>query len=105
MDKAKAEFSGLAAKYPKNVSVQKGYVRALLEVKDYATAQTVVTGLMKKNAKDPEVASCTPPKLFDWLSRPEGLRRRLRGTPARLRTLRAMRPNSLPRLATSRSLA
>ena len=56
LDKAKAEFSSLAAKYPKNVSVQKGYVRVLLEVKDYGTAQTVVTELMKKNAKDPEVA-------------------------------------------------
>ena len=56
LDKAKAEFSSLAAKYPKNVSVQKGYVRILLEVKDYGTAQTVVAGLMKKNAKDPEVA-------------------------------------------------
>jgi hypothetical protein len=46
----------LAAKYPKNTSVQKGYIRVLLQVKDYATAQTVVAGLMKKNAKDPEVA-------------------------------------------------
>ena len=56
MDKAKAEFSSLAAKYPKNVSVLKGYVRVLLEVKDFATAQTVVTGLMKTHPKDPEVA-------------------------------------------------
>ena len=56
LDKAKAEFSSLAAKYPKNVSVQKGYIRILLEVKDYGTAQTVVTELMKKNSKDPEVA-------------------------------------------------
>ena len=55
MDKAKAEFSSLAAKYPKNTSVQKGYVRVLLQVKDYATAKTVITGLMKKNSKDPEV--------------------------------------------------
>ena len=56
MDKAKAEFASLSAKYPKNISVQKGYIRVLLEVKDYATAQKVVTELMKKNAKDPEVA-------------------------------------------------
>ena len=56
LDKARAEFANLAAKYPSNVSVQKGYVRVLLEAKDYGTAQTVVTGLMKKNAKDPEVA-------------------------------------------------
>ncbi len=56
MDKAKTEFSSLAAKYPKNVSVLKGYVRVLLEVKDFATAQTVITGLMKTHPKDPEVA-------------------------------------------------
>ena len=55
-DKAKAEFARLTAKYPKNVSVQKGYIRVLLDVKDYATAQKVVAELMKKNAKDPEVA-------------------------------------------------
>ena len=56
MDKAKAEFSSLAAKYPKNISVKKGYIRVLLEVKDYGTAQTVVEGLMKTDGKDPEVA-------------------------------------------------
>ena len=56
LDKAKAEFASLAAKYPKNIPLQKGYIRVLLEVKDYGTAQTVVAGLMKKNAKDPEVA-------------------------------------------------
>ena len=57
MDKAKAEFASLAAKYPKNASVQKGYIRVLLQVKDYATAQTVVAGLMKNSSKDPEVAA------------------------------------------------
>jgi tetratricopeptide (TPR) repeat protein len=56
IDKAKAEFVSLAQKYPKNVSVQEGYVRVLLRLKDYATAQTVVTGLMKNNGKDPQVA-------------------------------------------------
>ena len=56
MDKAKAEFSSLAAKYPKNISVKKGYIRVLLETKDYGTAQTVVEGLMKTDGKDPEVA-------------------------------------------------
>ena len=55
-DKARAEFASLAHKYPKNVSVQEGYVRILLEVKDVTTAQSVVTELMKKNAKDPQVA-------------------------------------------------
>jgi Flp pilus assembly protein TadD len=47
----------LADYYPKNVSVQEGYVRILLQVKDYATAQNVVTELMKKNGKDPQVAA------------------------------------------------
>ncbi len=56
IDKAKSEFVSLAHKYPKNVSVQEGYVRVLLEVKDFTTAQTVVTELMKKNSKDPQVA-------------------------------------------------
>jgi tetratricopeptide (TPR) repeat protein len=57
LDKAKAEFSGLASKYPKNSSVQKGYVRVLLQLKDYAAAHTVVAGLMKNSSKDPEVAA------------------------------------------------
>ena len=56
IDKAKAEFAGLAKKYPKSLSVQEGYVRILLQVKDYATAQTVISELMKKNGKDPQVA-------------------------------------------------
>jgi tetratricopeptide (TPR) repeat protein len=55
-DKAKSEFASLAQKYPKNVSVQKGYIRVLLETRDFGTAQTVVSELMKKNSKDPEVA-------------------------------------------------
>ncbi len=57
IDKAKAEFASLAQKYPKNVSVQEGYVRSLLQAKDYSTAQTVIAGLMKSNAKDPQVAA------------------------------------------------
>lgn len=56
MDKAKAEYSNLAAKYPKNIYVQEGYLRVLLEVKDYGTAQTVIAPLMKEHPKDPEVA-------------------------------------------------
>jgi tetratricopeptide (TPR) repeat protein len=56
LDKARAEFASLAKKYPKILSVQEGYVRILLQVKDYATAQSVVTELMKKNSKDPQVA-------------------------------------------------
>jgi tetratricopeptide (TPR) repeat protein len=57
LDKAKSEYASLAQKYPKSVPVLEGYVRALLQVKDYGTAQTVVTGLMKKNGKDPQVVA------------------------------------------------
>jgi tetratricopeptide (TPR) repeat protein len=56
MDKAKAEFSRLAAKYPKDTSLQKGYIRILLQLKEYAAARTAVAGLMKKNARDSEAA-------------------------------------------------
>ncbi len=56
LDKGKAEYASLAAKYPKNIYVLKGYVRVLLEVKDYGTAQTVVAELLKEHPKDPEVA-------------------------------------------------
>jgi tetratricopeptide (TPR) repeat protein len=56
-DKAREAFSTLAAKYPKNISVQKGYVRVLLQLKDYAEARTVIASLMKGDSKDPEVAA------------------------------------------------
>lgn len=65
IDKAKTEFASLAQKYPKNLSVQEGYVRILLQVKDYATAQTVITGLMKSNGKDPQVAGLNGIVLFN----------------------------------------
>jgi tetratricopeptide (TPR) repeat protein len=65
LDKARTEFAGLAQKYPKNVSVKEGYVRVLLQVKDYATAQTVVNDLMKKNSKDPQVAVLNGIVLFN----------------------------------------
>jgi Tfp pilus assembly protein PilF len=65
MDKARTEFANLAKKYPKNVSVQEGYVRILLQVKDFATAQTVITELMKKNGKDPQVAVLNGIVLFN----------------------------------------
>ncbi len=56
IDKARAEFASLSHKYPANVSVQEGYVRILLAVRDFTTAQSVIAELMKKNAKDPQVA-------------------------------------------------
>jgi tetratricopeptide (TPR) repeat protein len=57
LDKALAEFSSLAVKFPKNASVQKGYIHVLLQVRDYATARTMVAGLMKSSPMDPEVAA------------------------------------------------
>ncbi|MDR3735799.1 MAG: tetratricopeptide repeat protein, partial [Acidobacteriaceae bacterium] len=56
LDQARAEFSGLAAKYPKNVSLLKGYARILIQVRDYAAARALISGLMKSGSKDPEVA-------------------------------------------------
>jgi tetratricopeptide (TPR) repeat protein len=56
IEKAKGEFANLSRKYSKNLNVQEGYVRILLDTKDFATAQTVIGGLMKTNGKDPQVA-------------------------------------------------
>ena len=57
MDKAKSEFSILVARYPKNVLLQKAYIRILIQLNDYTTAQTMVARLMKNSSKDPEVAA------------------------------------------------
>ncbi len=54
-DKAKGEFAAITAKYPKDLSLQEGYVRVLLQLKDRSTAQTVMAGLMKSNGTDPQV--------------------------------------------------
>ncbi len=54
LDNARTEFSNLVAKYPKNESVRKGYIRVLLEEKDYASARALVAGLMKDGSNDPE---------------------------------------------------
>jgi tetratricopeptide (TPR) repeat protein len=64
-DKARAEFASLAAKYPSNVSVQKGYARSLIQANDLDTARTVVAKLMKSNAKDPEVIALNGILLID----------------------------------------
>jgi tetratricopeptide (TPR) repeat protein len=54
--KAISESARLSSKYPKNASVQQGYLRALLEAKDYATAQKVAGGLSRANSSCPETA-------------------------------------------------
>lgn len=56
-EKAQAEFASLVSKYPKNFDLQKGYLRALLQVRDYATAQTVAKNLVKEDPSDPETAA------------------------------------------------
>jgi tetratricopeptide (TPR) repeat protein len=56
-DKAAAEFATLASSHPKDISLQKAYLRALLQEQNYTTAHDVAERLMKQNAKDPEVAA------------------------------------------------
>jgi tetratricopeptide (TPR) repeat protein len=56
-DKARTEFSTQLARHPKNTVLQKGYVRVLIQTRDYATARTLVVGLLKSNPKDPEVTA------------------------------------------------
>jgi tetratricopeptide (TPR) repeat protein len=56
-DKAAAEFASLAAAHPKDLSLQKAYLRALLQQNNYPAAQKVLDQLMKQDAKDPEIAA------------------------------------------------
>jgi tetratricopeptide (TPR) repeat protein len=56
-DKAQSEFASLVSRNPKNFDLQKGYLRALLQVRDYANAQTVAKKLMKEDPSDPETAA------------------------------------------------
>jgi tetratricopeptide (TPR) repeat protein len=55
--KAKSEFEGLITRYPKNASLQKGYIRVLIQLKNYAAANTQLAGLIRTNPNDPEVAA------------------------------------------------
>jgi predicted Zn-dependent protease len=53
--KARSEFQSEAEKYPKNLPLQEGYVRSLLETGDEATALKTITDLVKKNPKEPQI--------------------------------------------------
>ncbi len=53
--KAREEFQAEAEKYPKNLPLQEGYVRSLLEVGDEPAALKTITDLVKKNPKDPQI--------------------------------------------------
>jgi tetratricopeptide (TPR) repeat protein len=55
-DKAVAEFSRLKIKYPESMSLQVGYVHALLQDKDYSAAQSAVADILKSSPKDPDIA-------------------------------------------------
>jgi tetratricopeptide (TPR) repeat protein len=53
--KARSEYQAEADKYPKNLPLQEGYIRSLLEVGDEATALKTIADLVKKNPKDPQI--------------------------------------------------
>jgi tetratricopeptide (TPR) repeat protein len=57
LTKARNEFASLVSQFPKNLDLQKGYLRVLIQIKDYATAQSVVNRLMKEDPTDPEVVA------------------------------------------------
>jgi tetratricopeptide (TPR) repeat protein len=56
LDKAKVEFARISSKFYKNTSLQKAYIRVLLQVKDFQAAQTSIASLLKVSPKDPETA-------------------------------------------------
>lgn len=57
LDKAKSEFSSLVVQYPRSDSARTGYIRVLLQAKDYASARTLISGMLKSGSRDPEVAA------------------------------------------------
>lgn len=54
-DKARAEFATQLFKHPKSATLQKGNIRVLIQMHDYAAAQSALSGLLKSNPSDPEV--------------------------------------------------
>lgn len=56
-DKARAEFSKQIARSPRNLLLQKRYIRVLIETRDYRTAKPLVAALLKNSPKDPEVTA------------------------------------------------
>ena len=54
---AKSEYESLVAKYPRNTSILKGYIRVLLQDNDYSTARTLLAKLSKSSTKDPELVA------------------------------------------------
>jgi Flp pilus assembly protein TadD len=72
LDKARAEYANLVARNPKSVPLRKGYIRVLLQVRDYASARTLVAGLMKTDPGDQEVAALNGILLFNQGSTNEG---------------------------------
>jgi tetratricopeptide (TPR) repeat protein len=64
LEKARAEFARLTAKYPKDISLQKGYARVLIRMGDFAGARTLLTNITKKDLNDPEVTALNGILLF-----------------------------------------
>ncbi len=56
-NKAKTEFANQLADHPKNVTLQKGYVRVLLQTHDYDVASALLSQLSKISPRDPEVTA------------------------------------------------
>ena len=52
LDKAVAEFASLTAKYPDNISLQKGYIRALLQTHNDEAARTAVVAPSEERAPE-----------------------------------------------------
>jgi tetratricopeptide (TPR) repeat protein len=57
LNKARSEFADLVSQHPKSLSLQKAYLRVLLQMKDYAAAEPVASRLMKEDSGDPEVVA------------------------------------------------
>ena len=55
--KAESEFASIAAKHPKDLNLQKAYLRTLLQVQDYSSARKVANSLLKDHLKDPEIVA------------------------------------------------
>lgn len=56
-NKARSEFARLVSQNPKDLDLQKGYLRVLIQTKDYAAGKSISDQLMKEDSGDPEVVA------------------------------------------------
>ncbi len=54
VSKAMAEYASLITEYPKKVSVQKGYIRVLIQTGNFTGARSALAAMMKYDSGDPE---------------------------------------------------